>query len=365
MTRGVVVACLLAAFASLAMGTRAAVEHGVRPTGWVCHIGGPDAWPAHIYLDGRYGESLLAIVATFDPAGATASPAGSAPRVGLVGNANPGHAVDSNDSGCLNGTRYVVGRNAGRVVSMSVLVGGRTDAPPRNAFSLAIYADHRGSPGALLAHTSPGSLEGPGWYTLPLETTLAPDSAYWLMYTTNGSSPEVNNVVMTPAVSSGLDYLVRRHQNGTVRGIASSVVWFGNSVPASAAVFALLAYVAWRERAAALAYLGMFAAGLGVVILSKAALLPGYDGYPSGHLFRTTFVAAALMRAVPGLPTTVIAILFVLAQGLAVIYQYGHNLEEAAGGVLLAGALAAAAPLLERLRVHLPARLAHRAPARV
>ncbi len=244
---------------------------------------------------------------------------------------------------------------------MSALVDGAIDAAPHNAFSLAVYTDDHGSPGALLAHTEVGSLDRAGWYTLPLETTLAPDTAYWLMYTTNGSNPDVNNLATTPTVSSGLDYLVRRDRSEIARSASSMVTWFGSSVPASMALFVLLAYLAWRHRAAALAYLGMFVVGLGVVILSKAALLPGYDGYPSGHLFRVTFVAAVLARAIPRLPTLALGILIVVAEALGAVYQYGHNLEEAVGGVLLAGGLAAAAPLLERVRLRLPSRLPQQA----
>ncbi|MFN8638239.1 MAG: hypothetical protein U0360_02005 [Dehalococcoidia bacterium] len=361
-TRGVLAIGLLAAFAALAIGVRAAVEHGSRPTGWQCLVG---AWPARIHLDGRTGEGLLALVATFETTSSEAVAPGAAPGVGVLGNANPTHALDWADSDCLIGTRYVTGRDAGRVTSMSALVGSAIDAPPHNAFSLAIYQDAHGSPGALLARTAEGSLDGPGWYTLPLETALAPDTAYWLMYTTNGSSPDVNNLATTPIVTSGVDYLVRREQNEMLRAGSSVATWFGNSIPAGATVLILLGYLGWRHRAAALAYLTMFLVGLGVVLLSKATLLPEYDGYPSGHLFRTTFVATALARAIPGLPSTVLGIVLVLAEAFGAIYQYGHNFEEAVGGVLLAGGLAAAAPLLERVRVRLPWRLPQRAHARV
>jgi len=41
------------------------------------------------------------------------------------------------------------------------------------------------------------------WNTLPISATLAPNTAYWLMYNTNGSSAALNNLHYDPSSSAG------------------------------------------------------------------------------------------------------------------------------------------------------------------
>ncbi len=93
----------------------------------------------------------------------------------------------------MNGSRFVTGAAGGAVSSMSVFVGN-VGAAPNNQFQLAIYSDVGGSPGVLLAQSATGSLVGNAWNTLPVSATLSANTAYWLVYNTNGSNPNLNNM---------------------------------------------------------------------------------------------------------------------------------------------------------------------------
>jgi hypothetical protein len=59
---------------------------------------------------------------------------------------------------------------------------------------LAIYTDAGGAPGTLVAQSSSGSLQANSWNTLPLSATLSANTAYWLMYNTNGTSGSFNTL---------------------------------------------------------------------------------------------------------------------------------------------------------------------------
>ena len=77
--------------------------------------------------------------------------------------------------------------------------GGRGGFDPKTA-SDGVYADAAGVPGALLASTPSATIAADAWNTVPLALALQPNTAYWLAYNTNGTSPAVNNV----RVSSGV-----------------------------------------------------------------------------------------------------------------------------------------------------------------
>jgi beta-glucosidase len=104
-----------------------------------------------------------------------------------------GSRLDSSDSNYMSGSRIVVGPQSAAVTSISAYVGP-IDAAPHNHFSLAIYADAGGAPAALIAQTASGILQPSAWNTLPLSATLSANTAYWLMYNTDGSSSSVNNL---------------------------------------------------------------------------------------------------------------------------------------------------------------------------
>jgi hypothetical protein len=104
-----------------------------------------------------------------------------------------GAVHDTGDANNLNGSMITVGAQPLTVTSISAYVGN-VDAAPRNQFSLAIYANAGGAPGALVAKTAAGTLAANSWNTLPISATLAANTSYWLFYNTNGSSSTVNNL---------------------------------------------------------------------------------------------------------------------------------------------------------------------------
>jgi hypothetical protein len=80
---------------------------------------------------------------------------------------------------------------------MSVYVASPLDAAPNNQFQLAIYSDNGGNPGTLIASTESGVLAANTWHTLAITAAIAPRTAYWLFYNTNGTSCAVNNLRYT------------------------------------------------------------------------------------------------------------------------------------------------------------------------
>jgi hypothetical protein len=138
------------------------------------------------------GNSLAANVTwTFT----TGAPGGFALGYNAVGGIQ-----DWGDQNHLNGSRFTTGASGVSVSSMTVYIG--TVAPaPQNQFQLAIYTDASGSPGSLVASSGTGTVTSAGWHTLPISATLAPNTAYWLAYNTNGD----NNLRYdsAPAGSSG------------------------------------------------------------------------------------------------------------------------------------------------------------------
>jgi len=116
----------------------------------------------------------------------------------LIGNNAIGASTDSGDRNWMNGSRFVNGSAQTVVSSMSVYVRG-AGASPNNKFSMAIYSDSGGQPGTLVASTVQGTLAAAdGWNTAALPaTTLNANTAYWLIYNTNGASDNQNNMAYT------------------------------------------------------------------------------------------------------------------------------------------------------------------------
>ncbi|GIJ74895.1 PQQ-dependent sugar dehydrogenase [Virgisporangium ochraceum] len=111
----------------------------------------------------------------------------TAPTSQRIGYAQIGASTDTGDQNHMNGSRFVTGAGATTVSSMSVYM--KTVRPaPNNQYQLAIYADANGSPGARVATSATGTLTANAWNTLPISAALAPDTAYWLMYNTNGDN---------------------------------------------------------------------------------------------------------------------------------------------------------------------------------
>jgi len=116
----------------------------------------------------------------------------TAPGAKTLGNTVAGAGVDSGDSNNINGTRFTMGSANGAVTSMSVHVGS-VAAAPNNQYQLAIYTDQAGQPGTLVAKSGSGTLAANAWNTLQLSTTLTANTAYWLVYNSNGTSDNALN----------------------------------------------------------------------------------------------------------------------------------------------------------------------------
>ncbi|MEU4162903.1 PQQ-dependent sugar dehydrogenase [Actinoplanes sp. NPDC026670] len=120
--------------------------------------------------------------------------AASAPRFGFD---QVGTLQDVGDMNYMNGSRFVTGATAVTVSQISVHLTS-VQAAPANQYQLAIYADSNGSPGALIASTTSGTLTANSWNSRPITATLSPNTAYWLMYNTNGD----NNMSYDPGAAN-------------------------------------------------------------------------------------------------------------------------------------------------------------------
>ncbi|SNY03735.1 PQQ-dependent sugar dehydrogenase [Paractinoplanes atraurantiacus] len=111
----------------------------------------------------------------------------TAPATQRIGYTQPGASVDSGATNYMNGSRFVTGSGPAAVTSMSVYMRN-VQAAPNNQYQLAIYADANGSPGARVATSTTGTLTANSWNTRPISATLAANTAYWLVYNTNGDN---------------------------------------------------------------------------------------------------------------------------------------------------------------------------------
>lgn len=124
----------------------------------------------------------------------TATPTrGTTATLGLT---SVGSVQDTGDANYMNGSRITVGSRGETVTSLSAHVGA-VDSAPHNQFAFAIYSDYNGAPGTLIAYSAKGTLTANAWNTLPVRASLAPNTSYWLMYNTNGTNANVNNMAYT------------------------------------------------------------------------------------------------------------------------------------------------------------------------
>ncbi|WP_159401045.1 Ig-like domain-containing protein [Streptomyces sp. NRRL B-24484] len=110
-----------------------------------------------------------------------------------IGSNTVGTLVDDTDSNHLNGSKVTTGSTAVPLTSLSVHVAG-VSAAPNNLYQLAVYTDNAGSPGTLVVATGSGTLTPNAWNSVPVTTTLAPNTSYWFVYNSNGTSSTVNNM---------------------------------------------------------------------------------------------------------------------------------------------------------------------------
>ncbi|MFD8482682.1 Ig-like domain-containing protein [Kitasatospora sp. NPDC059673] len=117
--------------------------------------------------------------------------AGAPPQT--IGNNTIGTQLDDTNSNHLNGSKITTGASPIALSSLNVHIG-QTSASPNNQFQIAVYSDNGGSPDALLATSSVGTLSANAWNSAAVTYTLAANTTYWLVYNSNGTSSTVNNM---------------------------------------------------------------------------------------------------------------------------------------------------------------------------
>jgi len=118
----------------------------------------------------------------------------SGPAVVTLGNAHVGAHQDLADANYMVGSQVTTGPQGARVTSLSAYVGAIDPTPAHDQYQVALYTDSGGAPGTLVAASASATLVANAWNTVPLAATLAPNTAYWLVYNTNGSTDQYNNL---------------------------------------------------------------------------------------------------------------------------------------------------------------------------
>lgn len=318
-------ALLILGFVAWTVATRYGIAHGSRPTTWVTHSFG--SWPAALTRVEGSASVQLSVFASFvggDTVGMTAI----------------GTSPDFGDGGAINGSRFVTGPSAGNVSSMSVHVRGPLDEPAHRNFQLALYSDSRGAPDALIAQSLVGTLTADTWNTVPIVTALEPNTAYWLMYNTNASRPELNNATFSQASEFSLDQLLNRVRTAQSQRVARAVRLIGHPVVSGL----LIGMTAWwtyrRDRQTAVRLLVAAASGIALEAALKMTVFKPYSAYPSGHALRLSMLAVVVSRLARG--RLVGSLAWAVAIGVAAASLIGkdHFFDEIVGGALAGAALA-------------------------
>ncbi len=112
-----------------------------------------------------------------------------------MGYSGIGTLTDSNNSNRMHCNKYPA-PSAGVITSMSAYVGSVNEE--NRLYSLAVYADSSGAPGALLGAGANGTLTANSWNTLPVSATVVAGSNYWFCYNSNSAYGPDNNLKYTP-----------------------------------------------------------------------------------------------------------------------------------------------------------------------
>ena len=110
-----------------------------------------------------------------------------------LGATTVGALSDSQDSNSINTTRFTT-VSGGKVVSLAAYVGAVDASVARRSFQMGIYTANGNVPGTLVASSATGTLVGNSWNSVAITATLAPNTAYFFGYNTNGSTSSVNNL---------------------------------------------------------------------------------------------------------------------------------------------------------------------------
>jgi membrane-associated phospholipid phosphatase len=300
------------------------------------------SWPQHFGAADGYDNDRFSMYASFlvDPSGSTQvfSPA-------LVGSISVGQRTDREDGENINGMRFVTSSIAASLTAISVFVRAPIDASPHDAYQVAVYTDGEDAPDKLVASSYTGSLTADTWNTLPIHAQLLPNHAYWLMFNTNATNPEANNMAYTPGETDPIDALVQARKTPWLDSLAGFLGNLGGPVPALALALLLATALARRNPLASVALLAVLGAGIGIgigieAILKQWLLYPAISSYPSGHALRATFLAFIIIALLPWRSMQIIAVMLAVLICVSRVYAGEHYWYEAVGGALAGCALA-------------------------
>lgn len=143
---------------------------------------------------GAFAVSNAANTALFavDTSASTVTIGNGAVTPPSFGRAIAGGSTDVSNGNAQNFSRYQTGATAGQTSQISVNVGSTVQGTPYDKFTMAIYSGTATEPVTRLAVSSEG-IVNPGWNTVPISVVLAPNTYYWLGYTTNADLASSNN----------------------------------------------------------------------------------------------------------------------------------------------------------------------------
>lgn len=349
--RGLWVALLLLAlFVLWTTTTRHSISEGSRDSVWIKRPFG--AWPSTVVDVAGTGDIQFSLFATYRDTPSNSNVDDSAPA--MVGRPTLGSTIDSDDSNNINGSRYITGITAGPVKSLSIFVATPVDRAPNDQFEMAIYDDKLGAPHRLLAVSDRSSLRADEWNTVAIDAILEPNSAYWFVYNTNGTTVAANNPVYSSMPAAPLDELIRNIQRSGSLETARWIELLGSQFLTTVVLAVLAAVIARRRWSSALAVLAGFGVSLLIAMVLRSTVFAPFGAYPSGHALRAGYVVIVLAALVRRRSVDIVGALLLAFLCVTTIYTRGHYAEESIGGLLLAGTAAATAfalaPLPDRPR---------------
>jgi membrane-associated phospholipid phosphatase len=344
---------MLALFVLWTTVARVGITEGSRDSVWIKRSFG--AWPSTVKEVAGTSDIQFSLFATYEAAPSAAGPGGPVPT--MVGRPTVGTRVDSGDSHNINGSRFVTGiGHRGPVASLSIYIAAPVDRAPNDQFELAVYDDDSGAPHDLLAVSERGTLRADAWNVVAVNVSLEPQTAYWFLFNTNGTTAAANNPVYAAMPAAPLDNMIHTAFPTTEwLETAHRIEQIGEQWSTTLVLVLLAAVVATRRsRQSALVLLAGFGLSLLLALAMRTFLFDPFGGYPSGHALRAGYVTIALAAFIRRRTFDLVGGFLLAVLCAATIYTRGHYAEESIGGLLLAGAAAAAAlsfaPISDRAR---------------
>src|SRR6185437_533355 len=138
------------------------------------------------------------------PASGSTAPVSSGTTLGST-SLTSSAAVDSGEENTMSGSSITVGAQSVSVSSVTVWINS-AQAAPNNQFQAAIYTDNGGQPGSLVVASSSHTIVPQSWNTVPLSATLSANTKYWLLYDTNSTVPNLNEMSLSASTTSNSWY---------------------------------------------------------------------------------------------------------------------------------------------------------------